>query len=125
MAMNHAEQADLIANAILRLHPETEIIEDRNQRTVNLRGPMLRRGRISAWIAWLLRLPQRVEVELDDIGTFVIQHLEGHTMESLSDLLADQYKLTRREAQAAMTVFVKSLLQRRLLILDGMIGNAA
>lgn len=123
--VSHAEQAELIANAVIRLHPETEVIEHRDSKTVNLRGPMLRRGRVSGWIAWLLRLPQRVEVELDDIGTFVIKNIEGHTMESISDLLAGQYKLTQREAQAAVTVFVKSLLQRRLVMLDGMIGNAA
>lgn len=122
--MDVAQQADQIANSSPRLDESVSIV-DNQIGTVNLVGPGLRRGPLSRFTAWFLRLPTRVEVELDDVGTFVVKHMDGRSMEELSTLLADHYRLTSREAQAALTVFIKSLLQRRLVTLDGLYGNAA
>ena len=92
---------------------------------MRLKGPKLRRGRGSRLMAWLFRLPSRVEVELDAIGAFVVSHMDGKTtMTELRQLLSEKYRLTRREAEMSLTAFVQSLLKRRLITMDGLIGSS-
>lgn len=119
--MDISVEADRISQAIPRLADGVEIIPNQGG-TINLRGPVLRRAALNRWFAWLFRLPKQVEVELDDIGTFVVEQFGERTMDEIAASLGARYKLTRREAQAALTVFIKSLLQRRLLSFEGWYG---
>ena len=120
--MDLSNEAEAIAHAIPRLEDRVEVIT-KDSGTFNLRGPDLRRHAVNRWFAWLLRLPTQVEVELDEIGTFVVKNLGDSSMEALALQLSSKYKLTAREAQAALTVFIKSLLQRRLVTMDGWHGT--
>lgn len=120
--MDLAAEAETISQAIPRLADRVEVITN-SAGTFNLRGPALRRHPINRWFAWLLRLPKQLEVELDEVGTFVVKNLGDSSMEQLAARLSSEYKLTKREAQAALTVFIKSLLQRRLVTMEGLLGT--
>ncbi|TVR49271.1 MAG: hypothetical protein EA402_00125 [Planctomycetota bacterium] len=96
--MDISVEADRIAKAIPRLADGVEVLPNQGG-TLNLRGPVLRRAALNRWFAWLLRLPTQVEVELDEIGTYVVQQFGDHTMESIADMLSARYKLTKREVK--------------------------
>lgn len=85
---------------------------------LRLRGPLLRRSAFARGMAWLLRLPGRFEIELDDIGTFVIERCDGRTLDRLADEVAAHLRLSRREAETALADFFAALVQRRLAVLD-------
>jgi len=84
---------------------------------LRLRGPLLRRSAAGRAFAWLLRLPARFEVELDDIGTFVIERCDGRNLDRLAGELASHLRLTRREAETALADFFAALVHRRLAVL--------
>jgi hypothetical protein len=83
-----------------------------------LRSPALRRSMISRFFARCLRRPERVEIELDDIGSFVISHLDGRSLGSLAEVLADHLRLNPWEARAALAAFLTDLLKRKLVIMQ-------
>jgi hypothetical protein len=85
---------------------------------LRLLGPLLRRPLLLRWLAWLLARPKRIQVELDDIGAWVIERCDGRTLEGLAGELAAHLKLSRREAETALGDFVTMLLRRRLLRLE-------
>ena len=89
---------------------------------IRLRGPLLRRPLLLRWIAWLLGQPKLVEVELDDIGTWVIERCDGRTLDQLAGELASHLRLSRREAETALADFTRLLLTRRLLTLENVRG---
>ena len=116
--------AEDVADAVPRLSDEvtcTEVSPD----IIRLRGRDLRRSGLSRFLAWLFRLPRTVEVELDDLGTWVIRHMDGRTMAQLAQELSAERKLSLREAEFALTAFVQSLMVRRLVRLDGLIRSSA
>lgn len=85
---------------------------------IRLRGPRLVRPLVLRWWSWLMRMPAAVEVELDDIGSFVVARLDGRPLDRLVEDLAGHLKLTRREAEVALADFMGLLLQRRLVVLQ-------
>lgn len=111
--------AETIANSRPRLADQVECIPN-DIGTVNLRGPELRRSAPGRFMAWLLRLPKRVEVELDDVGAMVIENMDGADLKELAGKVGSKLKLTRREAEAAVTIFIRSLLRRQLVVLEGL-----
>jgi hypothetical protein len=123
MSASLAPTAEAVSTAIPRIADGVETLVQ-SDGVVHLRGPELRRGRVSQSIAWFFRLPGRVEVALDPIGTWVVEHMDGRNLDQLADALAAWGKLTRREAEAALTAFIKSLLQRRLIRLDGLFESS-
>lgn len=115
---------DDVARSIPRLAVAVQVFQEAG--ATRLRGPLLRRNPLSRAIAWLLRLPRRVDVELDDIGAWVVARIDGRiTLQALARDLAAHLRLTSREAETALTAFVQALLQRRLLVLDGLSGRRA
>lgn len=94
---------------------------------IRLRGPILRRPLLLRWLAWLLGQPKRVEVELDDIGTWVVERCDGRSLDQLAEELAAHLRLTRREAETALADFTRLLMTRRLLSLEQArgVGQAA
>jgi hypothetical protein len=85
---------------------------------LRLRVPLRRAGRLARAWCWLLRLPAAVEVELDDIGAFVVERLDGRTLGALADDLAGHLQLSRREAEVALADFMRLLSARRLVALE-------
>ena len=105
-----------------RLLAEVETIRTPAGR-MHLRGPLLQRPMLLRWLAWLLAQPKRIEVELDDIGSWVVERCDGRSLDQLATELALYLKLTRREAETALADFVRLLQARRLLRLEN--GQAA
>ncbi len=81
---------------------------------LRLTAPLLRRG-LHAWLAKVVRSPQHITVELDAVGAWTIEHLDGRSLECLAGDLARQFKLSPREARVALGQFVQSLVARRLV----------
>lgn len=84
---------------------------------LRLRLPLRRTGALARGWRWLLRLPEALEVELDDIGSFVVERLDGRSMGVLADDLALHLQLSRREAEVALADFMRLLATRRLVAL--------
>jgi len=111
--------ADLIARSTPRLADGVEVVEDPDRGHVRLRGPRFKRGWLRLFLARFFKLSDRIEVELDDVGSWVVTRMDGRAdMESIADRLSDHLKLTYREAEAALTVFTRALLRRKLLKID-------
>jgi hypothetical protein len=85
---------------------------------LRLRMPLRRSGRLNQAWCWLLRLPAAAEVELDEIGAFVVERLDGRSLGALADDLAGHLQLTRREAEVALADFMRMLSTRRLVALE-------
>jgi hypothetical protein len=117
MASHMSKRLPDPGNAIPRLAPGVETLRTAAG-ALRLRGPELRRRYAHRFLAWLIRAPQRVEVELDDIGAFVVERCDGRPLRRLADDLAAHLKLTRREAEVALADFMRLLLQRRLVVLE-------
>lgn len=84
---------------------------------LRLRGPLLVRRGPHRWLSWLFAAPARIEVELDDIGAFVVARMDGRPLRQLADELAAHLKLTTREAEVALAQFIQGLVVRRLAAL--------
>jgi hypothetical protein len=57
-------------------------------------------------------------VELDAVGTWVVERLEGRSLAALAEELATYLRLTRREAETALADFTRLLLARRLAVVE-------
>jgi hypothetical protein len=110
--------SDDIAAAIPRLAPDVERIDQDG--VVRLRGRELRRSWIGRLLARLLRLPRRVTVELDEIGVYVIDRMDGRSLTTIAEDLCAHLRFSARESRVALTAFVRQLLERRLIRLDGL-----
>ena len=84
---------------------------------LRIRGPVLKRLPPMRWLSKWLRLPERLSVELDDMGAFVVEHLDGRTCDEIIAELATTFRLQRREAEASTLVFLDALAKRRLITL--------
>ena len=80
-----------------------------------LQGPRLRRLAPMRWLSRWLKFPERLTVELDDMGAYVVEHLDGRTCDELIHGLAERFRLQRREAEASTLVFLDALAKRRLI----------
>lgn len=92
---------------------------------LRLIGPLLRRNGFARIMGWLLRAPERCQVELDEMGTFVIDQGNGLALATLAERLGERYKLTRREAEVALADFLKALHLRRLVLIEAAGGPGA
>jgi hypothetical protein len=105
------------ARAVLRLAPGVERLAN-DEGGWDLRGPLLRRRLPWRILSRWLRLPARAHVRLDAIGSLVVERLDGRDLVSLAAVVAGELRLTRREAEAGVTSFIRLLLLRRLVVLD-------
>lgn len=111
-----SEIAERIAAAVPRLVPGCECEEMATG--LRIKGPTIRRGPLGRRMARVFKWSTRIEVELDDVGAWVYERIDGRSLHELADQLADHLKLTHREAEAALTVFLQMLLKRKLITLD-------
>ena len=67
-------------------------------------------------VSRLFKIPPDKQIELDELGTYVIQHCDGAaTVAELIDGFAHQFQLHRREAEVSMLTFLKTLAQRGII----------
>lgn len=61
-------------------------------------------------------LPETRQVGLDEVGSFVWELCDGErTIDGIVSSLSKQYKLTRREAEASVTMFLQTLAKKNLI----------
>ncbi len=79
---------------------------------------LLRRGDIQGKaLGWLFMVPESKPIELDEVGTDVWHCCDGdHTVAEVVALLAEKYKLNKREVEVSLTEYLRTLGKR------GMIG---
>jgi hypothetical protein len=84
---------------------------------VRLRSaPFPRRGWHATLARWL-GFPERLELELDDLGAWVIERCDGRNVATLAGELAAHVKLSEREAEVALGDFLRQLVGRRLVVI--------
>lgn len=93
-------------------HPDMTL-----QRTAS--GGMLITARFPRGKGWLSRFAPPVlehRVELDDLGAFVMEHIDGHrSVEQIVGAFTDRFRLNRREAELCTVDFIRKLAQKRLI----------
>ena len=61
-------------------------------------------------------LPECRQVGLDDVGSFVWELCDGErTIDGIVQGVSGEYKLTRREAEASVTMFLQTLAKKHLI----------
>jgi Coenzyme PQQ synthesis protein D (PqqD) len=70
------------------------------------------------WLAKKMNAPDTKTFELEPVGAFVWSLCDGrHSFDAISRKLRDEYKMNRLEADAALSAFLRTLGQRRLITL--------
>ena len=70
------------------------------------------------WLGRRLGLAESIAVELDDLGAFVVQRLDGRPLDELAAAVAEHLRLTRREAETCTADFLRQLIDRRLVVVE-------
>ena len=73
-------------------------------------------GRVVRWLRGIFAVPTTVEVLLDEIGTKVLSRIDG--VRGVSDLIvfvAEDLKLSRKEAEIALLKYLDMLARRNLI----------
>ncbi len=80
--------------------------------------PFRTAGLAATLCRWFKVPPSDAKFELDEVGTFVWDMCDGSLpVREMSDRLIDQYKLTRKEGEAALTIFLRNLVRRGLVLM--------
>ncbi|MCD6333786.1 MAG: PqqD family protein [Candidatus Latescibacteria bacterium] len=67
-------------------------------------------------LAKIFYVPKERKIGLDEIGSAVWEMCDGkHTVDRMIRSLADKYQLNRREAEVALTTYLKQLGKKRLI----------
>ena len=67
-------------------------------------------------LAKFFYIPKERRIGLDEIGSEVWEMCDGkHSLDRMIRRLADKYKLNRREAEVALTTYLKQLGKKRLI----------
>ena len=76
-----------------------------------------RTDRVAKIVKRLVRnLPETRQIALDDVGGSVWELCDGErTINAIVDSVSKRYKLTRREAEASVTMFLQTLAKRNLI----------
>ncbi len=71
---------------------------------------------VTRTLAKWLKVPTERKVELDEVGGFVWELCDGnHTVESIVQKTAREYKMNRREAEVSVTMFMQMLQERHFI----------
>lgn len=112
--------------------PEPKLTRDQSMNAVPIRNPLLqwRRDeddciivameRREDWVGqameWLFMVPPKRKVELDDVGSTVWEACDGeNTVNDIVEIVADEYKLSRREVEMSLTKYLRTLGQRKMV----------
>ena len=87
--------------------------------TAALDAPLAQQGRgFMGMLARWMKAPATKKFELEPVGAFVWSLCDGaHTFDGISRKLRERYKMNRLEADAALSAFLQTLSQRRLVSL--------
>ncbi len=67
-------------------------------------------------VARVFKMRPYRRITLDELGTFVIQLCDGrHTVDEIVDKFAEEFRLSRREAELAMLEFIRGLARRSVI----------
>ncbi len=102
--------------SVLRIAAGVDLLRTPEEMVHLVGAPIQPWGPLRA-LAWLMRVPRRGEVELDAIGTWVMDRIHECRLDELAVALAQHLKLSPREAQTALADFVSMLLRRQLVVL--------
>ncbi len=78
-----------------------------------------RASRLVEWLCRRLKVPpSNARFELDEVGTFVWDLCDGSIpVREMVERLAARYKLSRKEAEASLTIFLRNLVRRGLVLI--------
>ena len=64
----------------------------------------------------VFRAPEHKEISLDEVGSDIWELCDGeHSLEAIVHAVSKKYKMTRRECEASVGAFLKTLGERKLL----------
>jgi hypothetical protein len=97
---------------------------ERNGKEIHLSIPM-RDDRLARFIKRFVRnLPERRRVALDEVGATVWELCNGQrNVNAIVESVCKNYKLTRREAEASVTMFLQTLAKRNYVALMSFGGS--
>lgn len=116
----------------LRFRRKAEGLEVSRQEFLNakpLRNPSLKwernkNGKVTVYIAYkksrfaniFSKIPKEKQVVLDKVGSLVWSFCDGnHTIKEIAETLHQEYKLTRKEGEAALHTYFNQLSERGLV----------
>ena len=75
-----------------------------------------RRDRVGRALMWIFRAPPEKEVVLDEVGSDVWELCDGeNSVDAIVNAVAKKYKITRRECETSIGVYLKTLGERHLV----------
>jgi hypothetical protein len=102
-----APTRDEIRKAIPTKNPSAE------ERGGILALPLAQRRGFFGWLAKKANASNKLEIELDEIGSFVWGLIDGRrSVAGIAQSLAKEYKLNKHEAEASLLEFLDRLRQR-------------
>lgn len=73
-------------------------------------------GRVTRFMARYIGAPSERRVELDEVGSYVWELCDGnHTIETIVQKTSKEYKMSRREAEVSVTMFLQMLHERNFI----------
>ena len=80
--------------------------------------PFRASGVVDTLCRWLRVPPSEAKFELDEVGTFVWDLCDGaNPIREMVEQLSARYKLSRKEAEASLTIFLRNLVRRGLVLI--------
>jgi len=90
-------------------------IEETSDSKVVLNVPWRNTG-LARTVSRVFKVPPYKHIELDELGTYVIQHCDGTTpVAEMITGFAKRFNLHRREAEVSMLTFLRTLAKRRII----------
>lgn len=81
-----------------------------------LKVPVEQRSLVIRWAIAAFRLPPVRQIQLDEVGAAVWDLCDGeHTVESIVQEMCKRTRMSRREVEASVSMFLKMLADRRLV----------
>jgi hypothetical protein len=75
-----------------------------------------RNDRIARALCWLFRAPEYKEIVLDEVGSDIWELCDGgRGVEAIVSAIAGKYKMTRRECETSVSMYLKMLAERNLI----------
>lgn len=73
-------------------------------------------GRLAEKVGMWDKRPMVKQIELDEMGTFVWQRIDGkHSVRSIAEEFTEYYEVQPREAELSVTAFIKTIGQRGII----------